>query len=539
MSDVFDLAVVGAGPAGLSAAVVAAETGLRVALIDAGAQTGGQYWRHPDERHLGTFAQPESTGHHHWAHYRDLRDRLRRQRERGALVHRTGRQVWRIDRDAASARFVLRTTPVAGVDPLDTPDRAVLARRVVLAPGAYDRQLPVPGWTLPGVMAAGGVQAMLKANQVAAGRRAVIAGTGPFLLSVAAGLARAGVDVVAVCDANALTRWARTPLRALNEPGKLVEGLGYAGTFARHRLGLRTRTVVTRVHGADRVSGVTVARVDARGRVRPRTERRIEADLVAFGWGFTPQLELVAGLGAATRIDVDGSLVAVVDADQRTSVGGVYAAGEATGVGGAVQSCAEGELAALTAASDLAVEFEQAQTGAAKTEAAGGAAVADRPDELGGAPLVPAARAGRLRRRIARGRRFAVGMHRASPVPAHWHTWLHDDTLVCRCEEVSAREVRETVADLAADDARDVRVTARPGMGMCQGRVCGFALSCLVGVETGRPTPAADVEALVRRPLGTPLRVADLAALADPAAASFSPTLAASPTAPSPRKESS
>lgn len=483
---VFDLAVVGAGPAGLSAAVVAGETGLRVVLVDAGAQTGGQYWRHPDENHSAAFASPESTGHHHWDHYRSLRDRFRGLVADGRVVHRAGRQVWRIDAvDAPGAGFRLRTTAVAGADPLDPGDRAVVATRIVLATGAYDRQLPIPGWTLPGVMAAGGVQALLKANQVAAGTRAVVAGTGPFLLSVAAGLARAGVEVVAVCDANALSRWAATPIRAIQEPGKLLEGVGYATTFARHRIGLRTRTVVTAVRGAGRVSEVDIARVDAAGAVRPGTTRTVAADLVALGWGFTPQLELVVGAGARTRIDTDGSLIADVDADQRTSVPGVYAAGESTGIGGAVQSCAEGELAALAAAVDAGWG-------------------------------VPAARAGALRRRIARGRRFAEGMHRASPVPEQWHTWVPDETIVCRCEEVSAGAVRETVGVLGADDARDVRVTARPGMGMCQGRVCGFALSCLVVEQTGRPSRETDLEHLVRRPVGTPIRVRDLADLAGP-----------------------
>jgi D-hydroxyproline dehydrogenase subunit alpha len=480
-ASVFDLAVVGAGPAGLSAAVAAAERGLRVALVDGAAQTGGQYWRHPDERHLASYAHPESTGHHHWKHYRDLRAKLHRAVERGGLVHVAGRHVWRIDRGDT---LLLRTTAAYEADAVAPAERTIRAERIVLATGAYDRQLPVPGWTIPGVMAAGGVQALLKANQVTAGRRAVVAGTGPFLLSVAAGLANAGVDVVAVCDANALTRWAATPLRAVQEPGKLLEGAGYAATFVKSRIPLHTRTVVTRVEGVGRVSRVAVARVDARGRVRPGTERTIEADLVALGWGFTPQLELAIGLGAQTRIDVDSSLIAVVDPDQRSTVPGVYLAGEVTGIGGAVQSCVEGELAALTAAVD--------------------AGHADDPRTRR-----------RLRRRIARGRRFAVGMHRASPVPADWSSWLADDTVVCRCEEVDAHTVRRTVHDLAADDARDVRVTARPGMGLCQGRVCGFALSCLVSAETGRAAVPADMEPLAKRPLGTPLRVADLAALAD------------------------
>ena len=484
-ASVYELAVIGAGPAGLSAAVAAAERGLRVALVDAGAQTGGQYWRHPDERHLDAFERPESTGHHHWDHYRDLRARLERTVSGGRLVHLAGRQVWRIDRE--DTMLVVRTTLTSDADATGAADAgapAVRAERVVLATGAYDRQLPVPGWTIPGVMAAGGVQALLKANQVAAGRRAVVAGTGPFLLSVAAGLAEAGVEVVAVCDANALSRWAATPLRAIQEPGKLLEGVGYAATFAKHRIALHTRTIVAAIAGEGRASHVTLARVDARGRIRPGTQRTVEADLVALGWGFTPQLELAIGLGAQTRVDVDSSLVAVADPDQRSTVAGVYLAGEVSGVGGAVQSCAEGELAALTAAVD-----------------------AGRSDD-------PRTRT-RLRRRIARGRRFAVGMHRASPVPADWTTWLAADTTVCRCEEVDAGDVHATVHALAADDPRDVRVTARPGMGLCQGRVCGFALSCLVSAETRRAAEPADLEPLAKRPLATPLSVADLAALAD------------------------
>lgn len=475
-----DVAVVGAGPAGLSAAVVAAEHGLDVVLIDAGSQTGGQYWRHPDERHTDAFSSPESTGHHHWAHYTDLRTRLRAVIAAGRLRHLSGRQVWRTDR--IDDRIALRTSAVGGVDALPPEERTTWARRLVIATGAYDRQLPVPGWTLPGVMAAGGVQAMLKANQVRAGRRAVVAGTGPFLLSVAAGLAEAGVEVVEVCDANALSRWAATPLRALQEPGKLWEGVQYARTFVRHRVPLRTRTVVTAVRGTGRASAVDIAKVDARGRIRPGTTRTVEADLVAFGWGFTPQLELAVGLGLRTRIDVDESLVIDVDDDLRTSDPLVLAAGEVTGIGGAIASCAEGELVAAVVARDL------------------------------GRP-VDSRSMDRHRRRLRRGRRFAVGMHRASPVPADWDRWLTPDTHVCRCEEVTAAEVTDAVHGLGADDARDVRVTARPGMGLCQGRVCGFALSKLVATGTGDDVDAAALESLTNRQVGVPVSLGDLADL--------------------------
>ncbi|MDQ1122508.1 FAD-dependent oxidoreductase [Microbacterium trichothecenolyticum] len=474
------LAVIGAGPAGLAAAVTAAEQGMTVTVIDAGLQSGGQFWRHPSEPHLPHFARDESVGHHHWRRFVDLRTRLDAAVARGAVRRLYGRQVWQIL--AGGTGFVLHTAAVAGADPVPPAERAVSAERVILATGAYDRQLPVPGWTLPGVMAAGGVQALVKAHQIAPGRRAVVAGTGPFLLSVAAGLAEAGVEVVAVCEANSLLRWARRPLHAALEPGKLLEGAEYARTFLRHRIPFRSRTIVTRVHGEDRAEGVSLSRVDTRGRATGEPTR-VDADLVAFGWGFTPQLELAVQLGLRTRLDVDGSLVVDIDADHRASLSGVYVAGEATGIGGAVQSWTEGELAARTTVAD-----------ALGTDA-------------------PARRRG-LRRRVARARAFARAMHAASVVPTEWSRWLEPDTLVCRCEEVDAAAIAEAVDDQRAEDPRDVRVTARPGMGWCQGRVCGFALASLVGERTGCRWSTAQIEPLHKRSIGIPLPLGEIAALA-------------------------
>lgn len=278
--------------------------------------------------------------------------------------------------------------------------------RPVLCPGGYDRQLPIPGWDLPGVMAAGGVQALLKGHGVVPGRRAVVAGTGPFLLPVATGLAAAGVEVVSSCEAGAPSSWLRRPAGILGAPSKLVEGAGYAVALLRHRIPYRPRTAILRILGDQAVEAVTIARLDPDGRAVAGTERELAVDLVGLGWGFTPSLELVLAAGADTRLDVDGSLVAEVDDRQRSSRPGVYVAGEATGVGGARLAVREGELAALTAAEDL-----------------------------GRSPALRRTR--QLRRAIHRGRAFAQTMHRAHPVPPRWSEWLDDDTTVCRCEEVT------------------------------------------------------------------------------------------------------
>jgi D-hydroxyproline dehydrogenase subunit alpha len=463
-----DVAVVGAGPAGLAATVAAADHGLRVVLVDAGRQPSGQFWRHPDER---VPVPDEGRGQHQWSRFTDLRTRLRTHERNGRVEVVPGHQVWFVEPD-----FTLHLTPtVPGPDPV----AAVRAAALVLCPGGYDRQLPVPGWDLPGVLAAGGVQALLKAHRSVAGRRAVVAGTGPFLLPVATGLAAAGAEVVAVCEAGSPAGWARTPVGAAAVPSKAVEAAAYAVSLARHRIPYRTRTVVTAVHGDEHVTSVSLGRLDRHGHLRA-DHTPVDVDLVAFGWGFTPALELVTALGATTRVDADESLVAVVDRWQRTDVPGVYVAGEATGVGGASLALAEGELAGIAAARDA------------------------------GRPVV-AHRIRRLRWRVARGRRFAAAMHRAHPVPAGWQEWLRPDTIVCRCEEVTLDDVCAARDLLDAHDARTVKLLARTGMGWCQGRVCGFAAAKLA-VPPHQRLGAADLAPLAKRTLAAPVSLGELAA---------------------------
>ncbi|NXY99791.1 (2Fe-2S)-binding protein, partial [Streptomyces sp. BR123] len=339
---------------------------------------------------------------------------------------------------------------VVGPDELPA---TVRARAVLLATGAYERQLPFPGWTLPGVVGAGGAQAMLKSGLVLPGRRVVVAGSGPLLLAVAGSLAAAGARVPAVVEAAAYAAYAPHLPALLRNPGKLAEGAAYGSALLYRHIRLLTRHAVTEAHGTDRVEAVTVARLDRDWRPLPGTARRIPCDAVAVGHGLVPQLELATGLGCATRGAADGTAALQLDALQRTSVPGVWSAGETGGVGGAQLALTEGEIAAH--------------------------AIAGRP--------VPAA----LTRRRARLRAFADAMGRAHRPGAGWTGWLRDDTDVCRCEEVPAGRIREAVADLGARDARTVKLLTRAGMGWCQGRMCGPAVAALAGEAAPPATPGA------------------------------------------------
>ncbi|WP_269857543.1 NAD(P)/FAD-dependent oxidoreductase [Streptomyces sp. RPT161] len=460
-SEPFDLTVVGAGCAGLAGAVTASELGLRVCLMDGSGQVGGQFFRHPAPA-LGA-RRPQAL-HHDWSAFATLRQRL----ETGDTHRLLRHHVWTVTRESGELWTV---HAVAGADGDEERPVRVRTRAVLLATGAHERQLPFPGWTLPGVVAAGGAQAMLKSALVLPGRRIVVAGSGPLLLAVASSLAAAGARVPAVVEATGYLRYARHARALAANPHKLLEAATHGASLLRHRVRPHTRSAVTAVHGTDRVEAVTVSRIDEEWRPVPGTGRRIMCDALAVGHGLVPQIELATALGCATRRTTDGTHALALDGLQSTSVPGVWAAGETGGVGGWQLACVEGELAGRAAAF-----------------------------RLRGTPM-DAARVRELRRRRDRMRAFADAMAVAHTPHPGWIDWLGDDTEVCRCEEVTARRIREAAADLGARDARTVKLLTRAGMGWCQGRMCGAAVACLAaGAGDGDIPPSPE-----RRPLAVPV----------------------------------
>lgn len=465
--------MVGAGPAGLHAALAAADAGVDVLLVDSAPAVGGQFYRQmPDE--FGA-ARPEEIQHGHGA-LKALRGRIE---GHPRIEHLRETSVWAVE---PGRRLHLLSGPA------DAPGRRtsiVDADAVVIATGAYDRVLPFPGWDLPGVYTAGAAQALAKGQRIAVGERVLVAGTGPFLLPVAESLLGTGAQVVAVLEANAATRsaraWTRHPQAIVAQGNKLGELGHYARVLARHRIPYRTRTTVVEAHGTDRLAAVTIARLDPDWHEVPGTRRRIEVDALAVGHGFTPQLDVALAAGCQTEDDF-----VAVDHRQTTSTDGVFAAGEITGIGGAVLAADEGTLAGLAAADHL------------------GAPVPDRAID-------------KAVRRVRRAQVFAATLAAAYPIGAGWRDRVAADTLVCRCEEVSHAALAEAVTERGATGARSLKLLCRAGLGPCQGRVCGRNVTDLADTlltAAGSP-PLTDRQATSRRPIVTPIRLGDLAAAAE------------------------
>ncbi len=485
--------VVGAGPAGMAAAVALAETGVPVTVLDSYPHPGGQYHRPravgPGAGRAGVVAAPTGAGtgtgddptvaafRHHLAV--------------GTVHLRSSTTVWSASAEegGCTLRLTTGTDPAAGTaaHAAADPDRdaALLhAEVVIIATGATDRVLPFPGWDLPGVCTAGGAQALLKGQGIRVGTRAVVAGSGPFLLPVAAALAEAGTTVAAVAEAQHAAVIARAAPRIAGHLDVVTEGLGYARVLARHRVPVRHATAVTAAAGDGRVEEVTLQRLDEQWRPVPGTEQRVAVDAACVSFGFVPQVGLPALLGCALTSDpVWGDPVVAVDSHQHTCVDRVFAAGESTGVGGAAVAVEEGALAGLAAAHALgAIDV---------------GALRDR-----GAPH---------RRSRARKQAFAATLGRMYRRGDGWVHWLADDTLICRCEEVDHASVRHAVTALGAVDQRSVKLTTRCGMGRCQARMCGDAVAALVAHHSG--APADDRAALSTPTVLAPVRLRELAAL--------------------------
>jgi thioredoxin reductase len=445
VSGVIDVAVVGAGPAGLAAALAAGGLGCEVTLIDAGSGPGGQMYHHGmlfpgngQARRTGAEQLPAS---------------LARIRQAGQVRHLAATSVSRAARDHDGVVTLWVAGPEGGAE------TTVEVRAVVLATGAAELVLPFPGWDLPGVTTAGAAQALLKSQGVTVGRRVLVAGSGPLLLPVAASLAQAGVRVVTVLEATPAPAGLPQAAGLAAFPGQLPEATGHAATLAGHGVPVHAGYAVVACQGAERVERAVIAQLDRDWRPVPGSRREETVDAVHVSFGYSPSLELPRALGCAEVQHASRPTAAVAcDAGLATSVPGVFAAGDVTGAGGVHVAELEGYLAGTSAARYLGRLHPDAYAARSKT----------------------------LQAQLEDARRLAARLDEAYPLQPGWLEWPDAGTVVCRCEQTPWPQIGAAVAG-GARDVRAVREVTGCGLGYCRGRVCGPALQYAVSAASGRP----------------------------------------------------
>ncbi|WP_371156311.1 FAD-dependent oxidoreductase [Jannaschia sp. 2305UL9-9] len=428
-----DIAIVGAGPAGLSAAVRAAQGGANVLVLDERGEPGGQYFK---PRSAGYRGGTERDRQHRRG------DDLRAQAQASGVRIETGQTLWFAR--ARDGGFDLRS--LGGDVGLH-----ISARAVVLATGAFERPAIVPGWTLPGVMTIGAAQTMARRYGVPPGHRVLIAGHGPLGLQLAAELTALGTHVVALAERGRPGIGPALIRSAVAAPRLVVDGARYRLAALRARIPVLSGWEVSHVEGEGRAEGAVLREI-ATGRTR-----RFDADIVAAGDGFSPQLDLARLLGVPLTGDAEtGDIRPQRAPDGATPVPGVWIAGDAGGLGGAEIALAQGTLSGAGALSYLGMT--------------------DRSDTNG------------ARTRMARARRFQTALWSMYDAPPR--ALPEGPTILCRCEEVSADTVAAAIA-AGADDPAMLKRKTRIGMGRCQGRGCLPTVMRMLAAE-GHPTaPAA------------------------------------------------
>lgn len=461
-----EVLVVGGGPAGLAAAATAAETGADVLLVDDRAGLGGQYYKQP--------LDPAASDRQHAAG----RALIVRVRAAGVRVY-SGVRIWGADGPGrlyaarGRERFEFR------------------ASRLILATGAYERAVPFPGWTLPGVMTTGAGQSLLRGYQVTPGSRLLVAGNGPLNVQLAAEVVRAGGTVAGLVELASMfsPRRAIEALRmAASAPALTRDGLGYLAGLRRARVPILTGRAVIRVEGDGRAERAVVARLDAGGLAVPGTEIAFDVDAVCVGLGFMPGNELARLLGLRHGIDSrSGGCVAERSPSGRSSLEGVWVAGDGAEVRGAKVAQSAGMLAGAEAAASLAA--------------------GPRPGGLAGPRPGPDLRA--VSRHRDRHERFQRALWRVYNAPALFSQLADPETIVCRCENVTLGTIDRAAGEVHSAGA--LKRLTRAGMGACQGRFCGFVVTELVRQSTG-----VRVDALSGFAPQPPMRPTPLWVLAEP-----------------------
>lgn len=459
-----EVVIVGAGPAGLSAAIAAAEAGAEVLVIDEHPQPGGQIY--------GQTPKLFSAKSKEQSHDQIEGDRLLQKARSLPITFLTETTVWAIF-DGRLLSIITKNKK-----------SEIWAETLILTTGAYERPVPFPGWTLPGVMTAGGVQRMLKMQWVLPGTSFLLVGTGPLQLVLANKLIAAGARVLGIADASSASSfrksWRFLP-DMLSEPRVLFQGMAYIWGILKARIPMLRSHAIVRAEGHNQVERAVTADVDENWHPIPGTERTWDVDTICVGYGFISSVELAVLAGCQVHYEPKwGSWVPEYDQDMKTTVPSVYVAGDGAGLGGALVAEHEGRIAGVNAAIELGYCANRSEHPAQSSY-----------------------------ERLKSLRKFRAAIDALYQFKNGLYDVIQNDTIICRCEEIRYAEIKEAIA-AGAEHINQIKTWTRTGMGLCQGHFCEVTVASLLAAATGKP-----LEKYTVRPPVKPLPVEALVAEED------------------------
>ncbi len=461
-----ELAVIGGGPGGVVAAMEAAKAGIKVTLLDENESIGGQIYRQLDQGFTITdcdvLGKDHTNGLELQQQFSSMKDRIQ---------YLNNATVWGIFKNHTLAFARNGRSSTLGF------------KALLLATGAYDRPVPFPGWTLPGVFTAGGAQRLVKNDRVLPGQNILLAGTGPLQLVLAHQILKAGGRIEAILEAGAVGKNGYKGLAGLwGNWDLLKEGLRYLRSIRKADVPLLRRHIILEARGAGRVEEALIAKADQRWRPKPGTERTVKVDTVCLGYGLVSSIELTLLGECWHTYDLRlGGYVPIRNDNMETTVPGIYAVGDGAGVAGSKVAVAEGIIAGVSIAHAL-----------------NHLSKADK-----NRILKPSLK------RLKSINRFRKILDLISEPRQGLYELATDDTAICRCEEITLRELKEAVAN-GATRIKDVKRMTRMGMGSCEGRMCGPAL--IEYMRRLKDVPSEEVGYLLPRPSIKPIALGVLAA---------------------------
>jgi len=431
-----DIAIIGAGPAGVAAAVTAAHAGAQVTLLDESPRAGGQYYKQPaldakDKQFPPTVAENIRKG-------RELLSDL--QHSNINFQHST--LVWNV----LPEERILNLYGPQGAQNLQ-------AKRIIIAAGAYERVIPFTGWTKPGVTTVGGAQLLLKSQGLKIGQRLLLAGTGPLLQLAAVQFMEAGMEVAAILELQSRKEFLLKAPKLWGHWDKLGQGMANQKRLLEAGIPFKFGYTVAEATGDEEVNGAVIMKVNGKGIPVLGSEETIEVDTICLNYGFAPAVELARVAGCTMVFDkYFGSFAIETNENLETSVNAFFVAGETRGIGGVEVALLEGKLAGAIAGS-----------------------------QLGFTPKVDESN---LRKEQQQARKAVAALGTMFPLKSGLCKLVKDEVHVCRCEEVTAGEVRRAI-EMGVTQLNQLKPWTRVGMGRCQGRICGGILNQMLADETG------------------------------------------------------